>query len=520
MIIGKVRSVIAVALTVSCIFALFSCKARVDNSGVLEALGSMREDAATQTQELPAAEYYQVIIPSVCGGELSLAARRLADSIEERTGIDCGVFYDAEDLPRTDSTVEILLGNTNRAASRLALYNLRVDDYVCRFVDGALVIGGVSDQATLAAVERFESEVLPDATSARLMNIDGGFEHIATYDIKSVLLRGFDIGDYAIVYTHDGCKEFSEYIKKTIAQTCGRYLDVSNNSQVKGRKEIVVSFDSSADGMCYITAEDEDIRIVAEDSYGVSRAAAMFCTLLFANTVDGAASFENVDNGFSCRNDALSVMHMVSAVSADENELEYIIDLADMINGADADVMVLEKMSSVAFDVMSYRLSADLGVILRQGHSPVIYRKDRLTPISATCETDGGLSALNVEFSCSVTGERYHVMSLSSDGTSTSIANIRDRLSASDTAVTLLTSPLVGGQKPDLSPIADTVLRSYAVNVRGEGYCLATLRGGEGVSVTAGEPVNDGSTGSVWVEISRKYSEEYLAAVESENSVE
>ena len=521
MIIGKIRAAVCVILALLCAISVVGCKKRADNSGVLEALGSMKEDDVTDTEAHRAAEYYQIIIPSACSGELSLAARRLADGIEENTDTDCGVFYDVEDIPSMAGAVQILLGNTNKATSRLALNDLRVGDYVCRFVNGALVIGGVSDDTTIAALERFMEEILPVATSECLMENDGGFEHIATYELKTVLLRGFDIGDYAVVYDDEECREFAEYISRTVARSCGRYLAVTGDGdRVSGKKEIAVSLDSLSEGVAYIAAENEDIIIGGADTYGVSYATAMFCELLFSNAVDGVASLESVDNRFSCRNDSVRVMHLVSTVSASENDLVNIIDLATMINGADADVFVFGDISPSAFETMSYSLSSKFEIIVRDGYRPIIYRKDRLTPTAVFCESQSCLEMMRVEFACSVTGEKYLVYNFCSDGSGASFSAVKDKLTETECTVALLTVPTVGGRLPELSMFDDRILGSSIVNMREQEHCLIALGGKERWSSCLGALVGNNDAASVTAEIKQRYSAEYLDSIRSENGVE
>ena len=78
--------------------------------------------------ETDAYGHIYVIIPNGCSGELSLKARELSNAIGEKTGIFTSLKYDSELSSPPNDSLEILLGFTNRLASKDAADKLRDGD--------------------------------------------------------------------------------------------------------------------------------------------------------------------------------------------------------------------------------------------------------------------------------------------------------------------------------------------------------------------------------------------------------
>ena len=109
-------------------------------------------------------EHIYVVIPKECSGELSLKARELVDKLKEQTGIIVTLKYDNEFNSNPKSSCEILVGGTDRLASKNALDVLKNDEYLCRWDNGAIVICGRSEQATVDALSRFITDILPTSS--------------------------------------------------------------------------------------------------------------------------------------------------------------------------------------------------------------------------------------------------------------------------------------------------------------------------------------------------------------------
>ena len=173
MITGKFRCLSFMFVLILCSFVLCGCFDDHSSDDAFDLLSSMKgdgyknEDNSTKDTFIP--KYYRVVIPSDCSPEVASLGRTASDRIEEITGIESGLVYDGEAYAYREDAFEVLIGKTERNSTLAAFDELKRDDYVCRYSEGALVIGGISDAATLTALERFVNEILPSASAQSLM---------------------------------------------------------------------------------------------------------------------------------------------------------------------------------------------------------------------------------------------------------------------------------------------------------------------------------------------------------------
>ena len=105
---------------------------------------------------------YRVILPSDSGDALETKAKELAEAVYERTEIFCSVLYDTQiQRNEKEDVCEILIGRTNRASSQNALSDWKRDDYACFAKGEDLIIGAVSEQACIDAIDAFCERCLP-----------------------------------------------------------------------------------------------------------------------------------------------------------------------------------------------------------------------------------------------------------------------------------------------------------------------------------------------------------------------
>lgn len=271
-------------LVLSLLFCLTSCKgeAAVDSESD-DALSMLLEivDSVETTSE---ANYYVVVISAEASGALAQKAKLLSDKIEEITGVDSVLEYDNGDNPIREKAIEIILGNTDRNESRVALAELRDGDYVCKIMNGNIVIGGISDEDTVIAVERFMTDILPYSSAEQLMGAGEEFEHYAERKDESVLLCGFPISGFGLVCGADGeLGGVAEHIAEGVFERCGVELSTVATKR-DGVKEIILEFVESETyvGEGYIAYDGEDVTLRACDKYGIQAVAEYFCDLLLA----------------------------------------------------------------------------------------------------------------------------------------------------------------------------------------------------------------------------------------------
>lgn len=247
-------------------------------------------DTETETQIPAFTEHIYVIIPNECSGELSIKARELADKIKEKTQILTSLKYDSELIVAPKNSCEILIGNTNRLASKNAIDILRTDEYLCHWDDGAIVICGRNDESTFAAMDRFISEILPLSSKYSLMQNDMSFEFSCNYSVKSVKLNGYDLYDYVLIYPKENEnqeKAIALMLRDYIKQQSGYLIEVVADSDLKSNSARIISLLGSSKENT-IDVNKIGISLHGGDSYMLSLAVAKFIKDFEANIRDNA----------------------------------------------------------------------------------------------------------------------------------------------------------------------------------------------------------------------------------------
>ena len=379
-----------------------------DDFSALDVLEGGNEDGGSEDDN-SAVGYYRIILSGSCSSEVADAARELETAIEELTGIDCGVTYDMKDVPDRTDAVEILIGNTRRNSSAIALEGLRAEDYVCKWIDGSLVIGGLSNSATLRALERFTNEALPYATSAELMSSELAFSYYHDYEIDSIKLCGFEISDYSIICSEETL-EFARLLADGVAQKGGYYLDVKQGTPIEFVKEIVFVIDKAIDDAAYIGYDGEDIKIKAKDAYGASVAFSKLYSDIFGGNEDKVSVSIPSQTAYHYVAPDISVMNVISKITMEESSLPAINDAIARIKSRSPDVVIFGNIKSAVLDMLMYGLSSDYVRIVPSGASgditAVLYRAQTVCVTLDTAE-ESGLSVARMRVEHNLSGEKY-----------------------------------------------------------------------------------------------------------------
>lgn len=281
MIIAK--KILCGALSFCLIFALCSCQ-KTDEKYPFDGLSD------GETDPIPA---YRIVLPAECSAALYEKAESLSLLLSGKVGARVTVKFDYETV--LDAEVpELLLGYTSRPLSKEFLASLKRDDYLCRSDGrGGAVIGGKTDGATLAAVDRFCAEILPSATAERLMSEEVGFFYEGSYTGERALLNGFELNRYCLVYPNGADAEIRELLHRFrdgIAARSGYVLDVFSDTEIQGvEKQIRLTVDSDeARGyLACIDPTSTGIEISSRGIFGFSVGLSELETLLFASEENG-----------------------------------------------------------------------------------------------------------------------------------------------------------------------------------------------------------------------------------------
>ena len=281
---AKRRALLALLLLFC--FLLGSCRSSQIDSSALHALKSGEDAPLTSSNSF---EHDYLIIPASAGSELIARARTLASALSEQTGIP-SLYFDDEDPLMRENTRTLLLGNVQNALSQSHLHTLRRDDYLCIAEENTLILGGKSDAATIAAINRFTDQLLPYADAEILINNDQHFTVRAEYTFSAATLNNFSLEDYRIAYPKNGTlgeKALAYALREQIADHCGFYPDILPDDRIDEQTRVI------AIGTCYnipkptkacIYANDSCISFLGDSNYALSEAAQIFIHLLFEDT--------------------------------------------------------------------------------------------------------------------------------------------------------------------------------------------------------------------------------------------
>ena len=258
---------------------LTSCASCKDDGGLDKFEQLIVSTSPPEDDGEPFASAIYVVIPRSSGFELVARAQLLADAVSEKTGIATFLKYDSEQT--VSGTFEILLGYTSRLVTKENFSALRQGDYICRYDRGYIVLGGRTESATIDAIDKFESDILPGASYAAIMSKDAHFEVYADHEIDEFTLNGYPIYEYTVAY----CKEsyeiadvISKYVKKYSGYTLSHKQENSYDPQTS--RCIWLLIDDEGENAASIASKDGNIVLSAPDLCGLSLAATIFTSEL------------------------------------------------------------------------------------------------------------------------------------------------------------------------------------------------------------------------------------------------
>lgn len=244
---------------------------------------------------------YRIILPSDATSELAIAVRAMAEKMAEKTQSEVTVRYEHEEDADKGEHTKVLIGWLEDNNSEMR--ELKKNDYLCKWSeDGAVVLGGRSEEATLCAIARFSEEILPAASKLTLMHTDAGFSFFDEYAVESFSFNGFDLQEYRIVF--DG-KEGSSmqllarWLQDEIARQSGYYLSVVPKNAFDGNGRsffLTVDAEQSAVGQASLLLGENGIVLCSDQVYGVSVAVRELAERLKESILSGVAAYEFSQN--------------------------------------------------------------------------------------------------------------------------------------------------------------------------------------------------------------------------------
>lgn len=197
------------------------------------------EDVARITKE--ALADYVIIYPAQHSDDLAEAVAELQSGIARSYNVNLQIKTD--DVAPTDC--EILVGNTNRAESALAVEGYRYSDCCYCLLGQKLVITGYSEEYTVLALARFRiSHVLTTNQTPYFYTADKDKQFSAqSYAHDEILLNGVNILRYRLVYPKADKaleSELALMLRNAVIQSCGYQMEVVSDEEDAAEYEILI----------------------------------------------------------------------------------------------------------------------------------------------------------------------------------------------------------------------------------------------------------------------------------------
>ncbi len=376
--------IVVLALALVLLFTCSSCRKKNTSLDKFEQL-VLSTSASEDDGEAFASAIY-VVIPSKASFELSSRAKALAETLSEKTGIETFLKYDSE--PTVDGTFELLLGYTSRLISIENLGDLRDDDYICRYDRGCIVLGGKSESATIAALERFESNILPGASHAAIMSENAHFEVYGEYELEELTLNGYPIYEYTILYSEESC-EIAELLQRYVREKTGYTLFANPNesNDAQAGRCISLALDDSLGSAARIDCKDGDIVLSAPDLCGLSLSAATFTSELCEALSNGISQVTIEDSRALDYSKSSIDIAFGFANTSGEPDISFLLSLAEAIRKTDSSIICFYPTDkSLAGDIILNCPTTRTALTLDIGNGkclPVLYNTADFSSVTA-----------------------------------------------------------------------------------------------------------------------------------------
>ncbi len=262
--IGKInrsrRIFLRLMLLLLCCSLLCGCSNKMGGNA-FEAIGEMMQT------EAPDIKICEVVYGDDASPALMSAARELAESIGSQTGMD--TVAHTYDGAYSDENIYLVLGRVEDARTVYIYNGMRAKDYICTTNEGITALGGVSDSATLEAIDEFCENVLPSAEGGRISHDGIAFEHTGEYEGERAMLNGYPLGDYAFFVDDTESREALEDFRNKISALTGDYPAIIMGECRRKDMYINVNTACQEERLVTLTAHGNKLNIDTDSLYGL-----------------------------------------------------------------------------------------------------------------------------------------------------------------------------------------------------------------------------------------------------------
>ena len=283
------------------------------------------------------------------------------------------------------------------------------------------LLGGKSDAATVAAIDRFCETLLPYADAMILVNADQHFLVRATYAVEAITLDGYSLGDYRLVYPKENEsreREIAQALREAIADRCGFYPEILADSAVSERSRIITvgaCFGETFASETRFFATGSHVSLCGGSEHALAAVAQAFCDYLFPADAHGSLAV-SIETSVAVKESAPTLSAYTALLHEDDPSvnLTEIVHLADSILAAEPLFVPFGTINPSALSHLQLSLptyTAHSVLLNTDCALPFFYRGDAMTLLEERV-TDG---ACVLRFSLANTAQTVTVYHATAD---------------------------------------------------------------------------------------------------------
>ena len=392
---------------------LFSCS-KGDNAAIYDSILSQwtQEDgeqmSPTSEKSNRMIEKYIIVLAPECSGEISESAAVLGEAIAELTGAEAELVYSYEKYSLNKSTREIIIGVSSKSESELQKYKLL--DYGYFSKDGTIYIGGRTDETTLSAIAKFKEDVVDSSKLEKIADEELNYFCGTEYDIDRVMLNGFELCDYTIVYPRGdaSAESAANDLYRAILEKTGYCLPVKTDKAAEkearaisiGATSLFQEISPCDENEFKISPYSTGVALLYSNEYGKRMALDRFLLLLLSKDDNRNAIFDinsEISQKFICEELSINCFY----TSEPALRRGAIVDIYSTINSKSTDIVKIDGISKTSAEYILANLGDAYGSI-QLGTDDIgtyhFYKKSRLAVNAEDIDTAEGLGFFRIVY--------------------------------------------------------------------------------------------------------------------------
>lgn len=439
------------------LFSLSSCGSGNDD-GLYDYIFSEIEDELSSADT--AYLCYRVIVASDCTAEVYAAAEKLCSDISDSTGQTTELLYDTDDSDADDTVCEILIGNTERAESQSFLKKYRVKDFGYLRRGSVVLVGGLTSEATLSAIRSFTENIVVYADGEYFMGDGASFSYKGEYPIEKIVLRGFELCDYTLVYGDDDRSAYleAERVREALAERSGYYLQIKSDAECSDKTRAICIGKTDinhSDGIicalneAYILPYSTGISLLYANSYGMEYASDILLDVLCSADESGVADI-TIDRLQTFTFETCGFSMMSFRTDSAEYSMQDVLDIFERIDEENPEIVRLYGFSESFAEYIAESADGKYQTLTICDGIYHLYSHAAYTADIADETTFGGGSVFKTVYTNKADGISFELLEIFSDdpsdvGAAALAAAAADRMASdSECGTIIIASPFLG----------------------------------------------------------------------------